>query len=117
MDNSSRNASVPSKHRELHEMLVTQGAGVEGLTYAPKYGCWFNSPHLVQVVGDDDAHDRIELAGLKWLLGREIYVCISDDGWIVRRRRNGVFQVWLDDAFDTLIDALLDAVKREVGND
>jgi hypothetical protein len=96
------------EHRELHDMLVTQGAGVEGL-------------HLA---GDERPSERsctlIEHAAILWLLwsGWAMY---DFEGYFggpspTGKRHRLTKRTGLPITADTLIDALHAAVKREVGD-
>jgi hypothetical protein len=92
------------KHRATHDMLVTQGAGVEGF-YPTKYGGWRDDEDPIH---DDHAHALIEHAGILWLLGKG-WSLFEDSGKPI------LFRPTLGEVTgDTLIDALLAAVKREV---
>jgi hypothetical protein len=92
------------KHRELHDMLVTQGAGVEGL-------------HLA---GDERPSklscERIELAGILWLTGIRGCDLGFEGQWYFAHPADKYGDRHCSEG-DTLIDALHAAVKREVGDD
>ena len=106
MDKTSRNASVPSKHRRTHELLESQWAGPDGVYWFDDIGAWTN----VDERRHSDAESLIELAAIKWLMSRE---------WAIGRYIDGrpcLFRSGLIDCVaDTLIDALLAAVERECG--
>jgi len=104
-----------NKMVELSRALTR--AGVDTPVFRAIDGYWYDDDDGRNEVTVERVERELCYAAILWLMGRDIHVCVADDGWIVRCRRNGVFQVWLDDVFDTLIDALLEAVKREVGND
>jgi hypothetical protein len=98
------------KHRETHEMLVTQGADVEGLDYSPGAGKWFAEGWIA--VAPRTAHALIEHAAILWLMARGWHMSEYADEherfYVVSRAGD------VDEYGDTLIDALHEAVKREV---
>jgi hypothetical protein len=101
------------KHRELHDMLVTQGAGAENLQWHPTKQTWWTTGYLSDGIDKRHAHALIERAGILWLtkvrgcdLGFEgkWYISFGPAGATVAEG-------------DTLIDAIHKAVTQEVGND
>jgi hypothetical protein len=123
------------KHRELHDILVTQRAGVEGLEWDEtadldgywhshgyperEWGGWFdNECDPDHPISMRQAHALIEHAAILWLykVGYGIEFDPGDDidgegaDWQVSCY--GWKSGWLP-----LIDAIHKAVKREVGSD
>ena len=109
------------KHRQMHELLVKQGSGVPGVQLVEESDgeYWFEDPEDGRPRGKD-AEVFIELAAIKWLMGRATAM-ESSLGMTNYSLNGGNYQIALDCRLplmgQTLIDALHAAVEREVSND
>jgi len=103
------------KHRELRDMLATQGAGVP-LEWDSLLDCWRETEDGESVT-DKSFCDRTEHAAILWLLGRgwKIDMGFSDGEHKWPRIQQGWNGYIVQE--NTLIDALLAAVTREVGGE